>query len=158
WPLPPWPTSTSGRGPRCCAGSQATAGTRRPSDSIVKRRSVAPGRDALDWEAIMRALLPRCAGSSAPAAMRTAHVGISGQTWRKAGRVSILGAPPTPGHTGPSQETSPMQAKKIVTALALVAASTLAAAADWPSQPIRLIVPYPPGGGNDGISRMVDKQ
>jgi tripartite-type tricarboxylate transporter receptor subunit TctC len=51
-----------------------------------------------------------------------------------------------------------MQAKKIVTALMLVGTSLLAAADQWPSQPIRLIVPYPPGGGNDSISRLVAKQ
>ena len=50
-----------------------------------------------------------------------------------------------------------MQTKKTVTALALAFASTLAAA-NWPSQPIRLIVPYAPGGGNDSISRLVAKQ
>jgi tripartite-type tricarboxylate transporter receptor subunit TctC len=52
-----------------------------------------------------------------------------------------------------------VQAKKILTALAVACASALCAAADnWPSQPIRLIVPYPPGGGNDSISRLVAKQ
>lgn len=51
-----------------------------------------------------------------------------------------------------------MQAKKIATAVLLATASAFAAADTWPSQPIRLIVPYAPGGGNDGISRMVAKQ
>lgn len=51
-----------------------------------------------------------------------------------------------------------MQAKKICTAALIAAASAFAAAESWPSQPIRLIVPYAPGGGNDGISRMVAKQ
>lgn len=51
-----------------------------------------------------------------------------------------------------------MQANKIVTALLLAGASMLAAADTWPSQPIRLIVPYPPGGGNDNISRLMAKQ
>jgi tripartite-type tricarboxylate transporter receptor subunit TctC len=51
-----------------------------------------------------------------------------------------------------------MQAKKILTALLLAATSAWATAQSWPSQPIRLIVPYAPGGGNDSISRLIAKQ
>lgn len=51
-----------------------------------------------------------------------------------------------------------MQAKQILSALVLAGASMVSTAADWPAQPIRLIVPYPPGGGNDSISRLVAKQ
>jgi tripartite-type tricarboxylate transporter receptor subunit TctC len=51
-----------------------------------------------------------------------------------------------------------MNARKIIAAIVCAAASGFAAADTWPSQPIRLIVPYPPGGGNDNISRMVAKQ
>jgi tripartite-type tricarboxylate transporter receptor subunit TctC len=51
-----------------------------------------------------------------------------------------------------------MQVKQIVTALVIAAATSFAAADTWPSQPIRLIVPYAPGGGNDSISRMVAQQ
>jgi tripartite-type tricarboxylate transporter receptor subunit TctC len=44
--------------------------------------------------------------------------------------------------------------KAFVLVLGLLTA-TLAGAQDWPSKPIRFIVPYPPGGGTDVIARIV---
>jgi tripartite-type tricarboxylate transporter receptor subunit TctC len=41
-------------------------------------------------------------------------------------------------------------------ALALAAAGALAQ--DWPSKPVRFIVPYPPGGGTDVIARIVQQR
>ena len=38
--------------------------------------------------------------------------------------------------------------------LGMLTALTVAAA-DFPTKPVRLIVPYPPGGGNDTISRLL---
>ena len=35
--------------------------------------------------------------------------------------------------------------------------ATLAGAQEWPSRPIRFIVPYPPGGGTDVIARIVQQ-
>src|SRR5258708_7278775 len=35
---------------------------------------------------------------------------------------------------------------------------TLAAAEDWPARPIRMIVPFPAGGGTDAISRQLTER
>lgn len=40
----------------------------------------------------------------------------------------------------------------------LVAATGGASAQDWPSKPIRMIVPYPPAGGTDVVARIVNEQ
>jgi len=37
----------------------------------------------------------------------------------------------------------------------LVAAGTASAQADWPARPVKVIVPYPPGGGADTVSRIL---
>ena len=41
----------------------------------------------------------------------------------------------------------------------LVACTTMAAAqADYPNRPVRLIIPFPPGGSNDVVGRMIGDQ
>lgn len=40
----------------------------------------------------------------------------------------------------------------------LAATSSLAVADDYPTRPIRLIVPYPPGGGTDIVARVIARQ
>jgi tripartite-type tricarboxylate transporter receptor subunit TctC len=47
----------------------------------------------------------------------------------------------------------------LLTALALlVALATVAAAQDYPTKPVRLIIPFPPGGSNDVVGRMIATQ
>ena len=46
-----------------------------------------------------------------------------------------------------------MKFKIIVSMLAALTAA--AHSADFPTKPVRLIVPYPPGGGNDTIARLL---
>src|SRR5207302_1191723 len=46
-------------------------------------------------------------------------------------------------------------AQKIVSGLLLAALVSVANAQNYPTKPIRLISPYPPGGGNDTLSRAI---
>ncbi|HEY6086475.1 MAG TPA: tripartite tricarboxylate transporter substrate-binding protein, partial [Burkholderiaceae bacterium] len=53
-----------------------------------------------------------------------------------------------------------MKRKFLGTLVALLGATLWAPAAiaqDWPSKPIRIIVPYPPGGSSDIIARAISK-
>ncbi|MCC3261864.1 hypothetical protein LLE87_27195, partial [Paenibacillus polymyxa] len=44
---------------------------------------------------------------------------------------------------------------RVLSGLALVCMTSLSAAQDYPNKPIRLIVPFPPGGGTDTLTRMI---
>jgi len=45
------------------------------------------------------------------------------------------------------------QIARVLSGLALVCVTSLSAAQDYPNKPIRLIVPFPPGGGTDQLAR-----
>lgn len=55
-----------------------------------------------------------------------------------------------------------MNAKRVISILVLgavaLATSGLAAADDYPTNPIRLVVPWPPGGGTDVFARLIGHQ
>jgi tripartite-type tricarboxylate transporter receptor subunit TctC len=58
-----------------------------------------------------------------------------------------------------SREKSMIESlKRAAVALALVAVAASAFAADYPSRPIRLVVPYAPGGGADGVARIIARR
>ncbi|SOY93377.1 conserved exported hypothetical protein [Cupriavidus taiwanensis] len=46
----------------------------------------------------------------------------------------------------------------VVAAASIVCAPIIANAADYPNKPIRLLVPYPPGGSTDGVARLVGQK
>src|SRR3954465_7599484 len=47
---------------------------------------------------------------------------------------------------------------KFWSALALLLALSASAAAEYPDKPVRLIIPFPPGGSNDVVGRLVANQ
>lgn len=46
----------------------------------------------------------------------------------------------------------------VCASLALLLSTGFAQAQEWPSKPIRMVVPYPPGGGTDIVARIVNEK
>ncbi len=51
-----------------------------------------------------------------------------------------------------------MNTLRALSIAALVAVASAAIAQDWPTKPVRFIVPYPPGGGTDVIARIMQNR
>jgi tripartite-type tricarboxylate transporter receptor subunit TctC len=49
-------------------------------------------------------------------------------------------------------------AARALAGLFLLCASAIAGAQDYPAKPIHLVVPFPPGGGNDTVARAIAQQ
>ncbi|TFZ04447.1 Bug family tripartite tricarboxylate transporter substrate binding protein [Ramlibacter rhizophilus] len=61
-------------------------------------------------------------------------------------------------HTSPPKNAGRIRRRTLLAAMAggaLVPQLALAQAAAWPQQPIKMIIPYPPGGGGDGVGRPI---
>src|SRR6185503_18612784 len=54
-----------------------------------------------------------------------------------------------------SGEEENMSRIVLAAALAVLCAHAAPAAETWPARPVRLIVPFPPGGSNDIVARLV---
>ena len=52
---------------------------------------------------------------------------------------------------------SKLLASILNTAAALLLLASAALADDYPNKPIRMIIPFPPGGSNDVVGRLVSK-
>ncbi|GJG97710.1 tripartite tricarboxylate transporter substrate binding protein [Cupriavidus pauculus] len=46
----------------------------------------------------------------------------------------------------------------LLAAVCLIGSQAFASTADYPNKPIRLLVPYPPGGSTDGVARLVGQR
>lgn len=46
----------------------------------------------------------------------------------------------------------------VLAAMSLLSAPAFASAADFPNKPIRVLVPYPPGGSTDGVARLIGQK
>ncbi|RCW74180.1 Bug family tripartite tricarboxylate transporter substrate binding protein [Pseudorhodoferax soli] len=62
---------------------------------------------------------------------------------------------PVPSPLGPTSTKTSFKQLLCVLSLAL---SGLAGATDYPDKPVRIVVPYPPGGASDTVARLVGQQ
>ncbi len=72
-----------------------------------------------------------------------------------------LRAPTTPAHPRSSRRPRRAALERVMLALAVLAASVTfggtAHADDYPTRPVTIVVPYPPGGSNDVFARRIGK-
>jgi tripartite-type tricarboxylate transporter receptor subunit TctC len=61
----------------------------------------------------------------------------------------------TPARTGKSPETGTTMVHRLLAALLCAVLLPGIAHAEWPERPIRMIVPFPPGGGTDALARVL---
>jgi tripartite-type tricarboxylate transporter receptor subunit TctC len=54
--------------------------------------------------------------------------------------------------------STPLKAAAVLLALTIVTSATRAAAQDYPTKPVRVIIPFPPGAINDNVGRLVATQ
>jgi hypothetical protein len=53
------------------------------------------------------------------------------------------------------EETMRLYAKLVIVAGAMLALSAPSSAQEYPTKPVRLVVPFPPGAANDTLARIV---
>ena len=85
-------------------------------------------------------------------------ISTSGLKWKKLSREVGIAANTQAGSKNFREETQMMltPSRGIAAAAALLALTTaVASAQDYPARPIRLVIPFPPGGSNDVVGRMV---
>src|SRR5262245_23487704 len=71
------------------------------------------------------------------------------------GPVILAGARRRPESSREDQRMPKLHASLLTALGLLLALSTAAAAQDYPTKPVRLIIPFPPGGSNDVVGRLI---
>src|SRR5205085_11766424 len=85
-------------------------------------------------------------------------VGVGGTDARRHARRASRALPADLAPLSVKGETMTLMARCLAAAFLLAIGSLGAAAQDYPTKPIRFIVPWPPGGGADIVSRIVGQR